>query len=337
VDDGQLQQPTVEAIWTARRRIEPYVRKTPLEHSAPLSDAVGSDVWLKLECLQETGSFKVRGAANAITRLPPGAQRRGVITFSTGNHGRAVATMARRLGLNATVCVPHGVDAAKAEAIRRQGATLVVEGIGQDEAEHHCYRLAEETGAIVINPFDDPFVIAGQGTIGLELLEERPQIGTVVVPVSGGGLISGIALALKHADPRIEVVGASMEGGAAMYHSLAAGAPVTVDEVATLADSLQGGIGDDNRYTFSIVRRLVDDLVLVSEQAIAGAMTLLFAVHRLVVEGGAAVGVAAILEGKVRSAGRDVVVVVSGRNVDPQRYLDVVARHLHSTDWSRPG
>ncbi len=285
-------------------------------------------MWLKLESLQATGSFKVRGAASAITQLPSDVRARGVITFSTGNHGLAVASMAHRIGVGATVCVAERTDAAKTEAIRRLGATLVVGGEGQDEAELRCYELARDTGAAVIKPFDDPFVIAGQGTIALEILEQHPQIDTVVVPLSGGGLVGGIALALKLIDPGIRIVGVSMEGGAAMYHSVAAGAPVTVPEAPTLADSLQGGIGRDNRFTFAIVRRYVDDLILVSERAIGDAMALLFAAHRLVAEGAAAVGIAALLEGKIKPGKRDVAVVVSGRNVDPARYLRIVDSRL---------
>jgi threonine dehydratase len=203
VNDGTSLGPTdLKPIWAARRRIAPYVRRTPLEYSTALSDAAGCPVWLKLECWQETGSFKVRGAASAITRLPRETRDRGVVTFSTGNHGLAVAWVARQLGVKATVCVSRRADPVKAEAIRRQGATLILHGEGQDDAELQCYTLAKGMGAAVINPFDDAFVIAGQGTIALELLEELPEIGTVVVPVSGGGLISGIAMALKHVDPK---------------------------------------------------------------------------------------------------------------------------------------
>jgi threonine dehydratase len=335
-DDDSVESVALKSLWSARRRIAPYVRRTPLEYSPVLSQTAGCAVWLKLECWQETGSFKVRGAASAITRLPQHTRARGVITFSTGNHGLAVAWMARQLGVNATVCVSRKADPAKTEAIRRQGATLIVEGEGQDDAELHCYTLAKETGAALIKPFDDAFVIAGQGTIALELLEERSQIDTVVVPVSGGGLIGGIATALKQTDPRTRVVGVSMEGGAAMHQSLAAGRPVVAEEQTTLADSLQGGIGKDNRYTYGLVQRLVDDLVLVSERAIAEAMTFLLVSHRLLVEGAAAVGVAAILQGKVGRARQDVVAIISGRNVDPARYVEVVGECLRGPPSRNP-
>lgn len=306
----------------------PYVRRTPLEYSAALSDAAGGAFWLKLECWQETGSFKVRGAASAMTQLPRASRERGVITFSTGNHGLAVAWMARQLGVKATVCVSRRAAPTKTEAIRRQGATLIVEGGAQDDAELHCYAVAQQTGAAVIKPFDDAFVIAGQGTIALELLEERPEIDTVVVPVSGGGLISGIAAALKQTNPQTRVVGASMEGGAAMHHSLAAGRPVAVEERATLADSLQGGIGKDNQLTYRLVQRFVDDVVLVSERAIAEAMTFLLVNHGLLVEGAAAVSVAAILQGKIGGARQAAVAIISGRNADPARYVRAVGKCL---------
>jgi threonine dehydratase len=320
--------PTLRDVWAARQRIAPYARPTPLEPSLPLFGQVGVGVWLKLETFQPTGSFKLRGAANKILSLDPQAQRRGVITFSTGNHGLAVAYIARQLGVEATVCVSRRADPAKLAAIRQQGARLEVHGESQDEAEAHCYWLAEQRGLTVIKPFDDPEVIAGQGTLALELLEALPQLKAVLVPVSGGGLAAGVGMALKSVDPSIRVVGASMEGGAAMYHSLWRGSPVALPEVNTLADSLQGGIGQDNRYTLALVRRYVDEWVLVSEEAIARGMAFLFGEHRLVVEGAAAVGVAALLEGGLARLSGDVAVILSGRNVDPFRYLKAIEPHL---------
>jgi threonine dehydratase len=246
-----------------------------------------------------------------------------VVAVSTGNHGRAVAYVARELGVPAAVYVSERVPADKLEALERSGAEVHVGGRGQDEAEVVARAEAARRGHALVHPFDDPTVIAGQGTIGIELLESMPDLDTALVPVSGGGLIGGIALVLKHASSDIRVVGVAMEGGSAMAASLAAGTPTAVDEVDTWADSLQGGIGGDNRYTFELVQRFVDDVVLVNEDAIAHAMGFAFRHERQVLEGGGAVALAALLSGAVEATGQRVAVVASGGNVDPA----VVARH----------
>lgn len=317
---------TLRDVWKARQRIAPYVRKTPLTASPIFSARIGASVFLKLETFQETGSFKVRGAANKILSLTPDEQRRGVTTFSTGNHGLAVAHIARQLGITAVICVSRRVPRAKADAIERLGARLEVDGDSQDDAERHCYELQERQGMTVIKPFDDPYVIAGQGTIGLELLEDLPEIEAVVVPLSGGGLIAGIGYTLKSASPDIEVIGVSMERSAAMSHSLQAGRPVVVAEHDTLADSLLGGIGRENQYSFGMVRRYVDDVVLVSEEAIAEGMAVLFDQQRMVVEGAAATGIAALLHGNVARPGSNIAVIVSGNNVDTRAFLTAIGR-----------
>ncbi len=317
--------PTAREIFEARRRIRGIVRETPLLHSPALSARVPGEVFLKLESLQDTGSFKLRGAANRMAVLGEEERRRGVITVSTGNHGRAVAFAARRMGIPAVVCLTDRVPAVKREAIAALGAEIRIAGATQDEAEAAALRIAEAEGPTMIHPFDDPWVIAGQGTVGLELLERLPELDTVVVPLSGGGLAGGIALALKSADPCLRVIGVSMERGAAMYESMRAGRPVEVEEYETLADCLSGGIGPDNRHTLDLCQRLLDAVHLVREEEIAEAMRFLFREERLVAEGGAAVGVAALLSGKASPAATDrTVVVVSGRNIDPDRLLSVV-------------
>jgi threonine dehydratase len=247
----------------------------------------------------------------------------GVVTVSSGNHGRAVSYLAGRLGIRAIVCVSKLVPEHKIERIEELGAQVVIVGKDYDEADAHARRLVSDEGMTWINPFDDPQVIAGQGTIGLEILEDAPEIGTAIVPTSGGGLISGIALALKLSNPDIKVVGVTMERGPAMYLSLKAGELVPVVEEETLADALMGGLGDENRYTFHICQQYVEDIVLVSEDAIASAMAYAFNEHRIVVEGGGAVGIAALQEGKVEVVG-DTVVVLSGGNVDPEVLMGVV-------------
>ncbi len=312
-------------IFEARQRIRDIVRETPLLRAASFSGRVPGEVFLKLESVQETGSFKLRGAAARMAALSEEERRRGVITVSTGNHGRAVAFAAHRMGIPAVVCLTDRVPAVKREAIAALGAEIRIAGATQDEAEAAALRIAEAEGLTLIHPFDDPWVIAGQGTVGLELLERLPELDTVVVPLSGGGLAGGIALALKSADPALRVIGVSMERGAAMYESIRAGRPVEVEEYETLADCLSGGIGPDNRYTLDLCQRFLDAVHLVREEEIAEAMRFLFREERLVAEGGAAVGVAALLSGKVSPAATDrTVVVLSGRNIDPDRLLSVV-------------
>ncbi len=315
---------TLADLYAARARIAGLVRRTPMRGSAGLSAIAGGAVSLKLELLQETGAFKLRGATNKLLSMSEDERRRGVIAVSTGNHGRAVAFAAKRLGVRAVVCVSELVPANKLAAIRATGAELVVEGRSQDEAEVVAGRMVAEEGLVYVSPFDDPFVVAGQGTVGLEILEDVPEVDACLVPLSGGGLIGGIAIALKTANPACRVIGITMEQGAAMHASLQAGRPVEVEEVRSLADSLGGGIGADNSVTLDLCQRLVDEVVLLSEAEIAAGMRHLFMEERLVTEGGAAVGVGALLAGKVDLRGRKAVMVVSGQNVDMRRFLEVV-------------
>jgi len=318
---------TMRDIYSARARIAPIARKTPLVSSPALAELTGSEITLKLENLQETGSFKPRGAANKLLSLNPGARQRGVITVSSGNHGRALAYVAHRLGLRAVVCLSDTVPANKRDAIQKLGAEVVIRGSTYDEAAKEAYRLVEKEGLEMIHPYDDPVIIAGQGTIGLELLEEFPGLDTVVVPLSGGGLLGGIAFALKSADPGIHVVGVMMERGPAMVESLRAGRVVDIVEEPTLADALAGGI-KPNQYTFELIQKTVDETVLVSEQEIAAAMAFALERHHLVVEGGGAVGIAALMSGKLQHLGERVAVVISGANVDMPLLLRVVQDHL---------
>jgi len=318
---------TMRDIYSARARIAPIVRKTPLVTSPELSELTGSEVALKLENLQETGSFKPRGAANKVLSLEPEARQRGVITVSSGNHGRALAYVAQRLGLRAVVCLSEKVPANKRDATRKLGAEVVVKGSTYEEANEEAYRRVEKEGLEMIHPYDDPVVIAGQGTIGLELLEEFPDLDTVVIPLSGGGLLGGIAFALKSADPKIHVVGVMMERGPAMVESLRAGRIVDIVEEPTLADALAGNL-PPNQYTFELVQKTVDEAVLVSEEEIAAAMAFALERHHLVVEGSGAVGIAALMSGKIQHLGKHVAVVISGANVDMPLLLRVVQDHL---------
>ena len=307
---------TLRDVFAARKRICPFVRHTPLVRSRILSEQSGRNVYLKLESEQTSRSFKLRGAANRLLQLTPAERKNGVVTVSTGNHGKAVATIAMQLGMRAVVCVPTLVLHHKMDAIRRLGAEVVVHGADQEEAEAHATELAASQGLTLVSPFDDPAIICGQGTIALEILEDLPEVSTVVVPLSGGGLMSGIALAIKHADRGIRTVGVSMERGPVMYWSLRSGHAVQLAEEPTLADSLMGGFGPQNHYTIDLVRRYVDHSVLVSEADIAEAMVYVLEEERVIVEGGGAVGIAALRQDKAPLKGDHIVVVVSGGNAD---------------------
>ncbi|CAN5638545.1 hydroxyectoine utilization dehydratase EutB [soil metagenome] len=306
----------LHAIYLARQMIAHLARRTPLIRSTFLSEQCQTNVYLKLENLQETGAFKLRGAANRLLNLSPAERQRGVVTVSTGNHGRGVAFVAQKLGMRAVICVPELVLPHKVAAMRKLGAEVAIHGPTQDDAETYALQLARAEGLTMVSPFDDPDIIAGQGTIGLELLEDLPQIDTVIIPLSGGGLLAGIALALKTASTDIRVVGASQALGPAMYLSLQAGKVVPVVEEKTLADSLMGGIGLENHFTFALCQRLVDEVVLLSEAEIGATMNFALRQEHQVVEGGGSVGIGALLHNKVANLGRNVVVIVSGGNVD---------------------
>ncbi|MPZ51151.1 MAG: pyridoxal-phosphate dependent enzyme [Acidimicrobiia bacterium] len=312
-------------IRSARERLHGRVVRTPLVPAPELSDQVGTDVYLKLESVQPTGSFKVRGATSKILSIPEEERSLGVVTASTGNHGRAVSYVARSLDIRATVCVSHGVPHGKLDALHAVGATVEVVGDSQTVALQRAHEIAEETGAAFVHPFDDPEVIAGQATIAAEVLEDLPEVASILVPLSGGGLLAGIATALHEASVATQPIGVSMERAAVMATSLEAGKPVDLEEEPTLADSLLGDIGLDNRYTFDIVSRLVQDVVLVDENAIWTAMWFLFDNHRLVVEGAGAVGVAGLLMGAVVPSAGPTVLVISGANAEPSHVQALLA------------
>jgi threonine dehydratase len=319
---------TAQDVLAARDRIRPVVLKTPTIASPPLSRIAGSRVSLKIEGVQPTGSFKVRGAASKIMTLDDDERARGVVTASTGNHGRAVAYVGSELGISVVVCVSDRVPAGKLAHLDALGCRVVVGGDSQDAAMEAASGLTESEGMTLIHPFDDREVIAGQGTIGLELAEHVPDLSHVLVPLSGGGLISGVALSLKDRLPDVTVIGVSMAEGAVMAASLQKGHPVEMAEATTLADSLQGGIGLDNRHTFSLVHDLVDEIVLVSEERIWQAMLWAFNNHGLILEGAGAVGIAALMSDMIDPGAR-VAVVCSGQNIE--------SHHLKALSESRPG
>ncbi|MDI7864702.1 hydroxyectoine utilization dehydratase EutB [Rhizobiaceae bacterium n13] len=314
---------TLADIEGASARIDGCVSRTPLVRSNSLSNCAGQSVHLKLETHQPIGAFKLRGAMNAILSLDDAQRRRGLVTASTGNHGRAVAYAARELGVPATVCMSSLVPANKVDAIRALGAEVRIVGSSQDDAQEEVERLVEERGLTSIPPFDNVDVVAGQGTIGLEILEDIPDLAAVLVPLSGGGLAGGIAVAIKALRPQACLVGISMERGAAMNASIAAGRPMAVREEETLADSLGGGIGFNNRVTLALCSTLLDDVILLTEHEIAEGIRHAWHQEDLTVEGAGAVGIAAILAKKVEVSG-PTAIIVSGANIDPKLHQRII-------------
>ncbi|SDU31298.1 hydroxyectoine utilization dehydratase EutB [Stappia sp. ES.058] len=309
-------------ILSAARVIAGTATRTPLVPAPAFAAHAGQPFLLKLETTQPIGAFKLRGALNALAHLPKGTT--GVTCCSTGNHGRGVAYAARARGLKAVVCMSALVPQTKVDGIRALGAEVRITGRSQDDALAESRRLAQEEGLVEISPFDDPHVIAGQGTIGLELLEDAPDLDTILMPLSGGGLAAGVALAAKAINPAIRVIGISMERGAAMHASIQAGHPVEVEEVESLADSLGGGIGLDNRLSFALCSKLLDDIVLVSEEEIYRAMQALYFEERLVAEGACVVGIAALMAGKLPTSKGPLATIITGRNVDMEVFTRVV-------------
>ena len=318
----------LQQIIAARERIAGKVERTPTVLSAVLSERTGVAVHLKLEHRQTTGSFKLRGASNAVASLSAEEKARGIVAASTGNHGRGLALAARREGVSATICMSRLVPENKVEEIRRLGARIRIVGNSQDDAQEEVDRLVAEDGLVMLPPFDHAAVIAGQGTLGLELMEDVPDAAIILVPLSGGGLAAGIAAAVKEISPATRVIGISMARGAAMKASLDAGKPVPVEELPTLADSLGGGIGLDNRLTFAMCRDLLDAVILLTEEEIAAGIRHAYEHEREILEGAGAVGIAALLAGKVQPDG-PAVLVLSGRNIDMALHRRIVCGETH--------
>lgn len=315
---------SLDLIKQARERIGRHVLRTPITTSTSLSERIGTQVSLKLEHHQLTGSFKLRGATNAVLQLSQSERDRGVIAASTGNHGRALSYAALAVGSRATICMSRLVPENKVAEIRRLGATVRIVGSSQDDAQEEVERLVAEEGLSMIPPFDHPHIIAGQGTAGLEVVEEMPDVETVLVPLSGGGLAAGVAAAIKAVRPQTEVVGVTMDRGAAMKASIDAGHPVHVQEYRSLADSLGGGIGLANAWTFPMCKGLLDDVVLVNEREIAAGIRHAYEQEREIVEGAGAVGIAALLSGKLSNFRGPIAVIMSGRNIDMQLHHEVI-------------
>jgi threonine dehydratase len=312
---------TVEDVQAARARVRDHVYLSPCARSETLSRATGCDAFLKLENLQMTGAYKERGALNKLLTLSSSERARGLIAASAGNHAQALAYHSGRLGIPVTIVMPEATPLMKVANTRGHGARVVLHGASYDEAYAESRRLEQVEGLTFVHPFDDPAIIAGQGTVAVEILEQVPDVGAVLVPVGGGGLLSGVGVALKGANPAIRVVGVQAEVFPSMLASIEEGRPVTVEAATTIADGI--AVKRAGELTFAHVREVADEIVTVSEEEIASAILYLLEKEKTVVEGAGAVAVAALLERKVRGLeGKRAVAVVSGGNID----VNVVAR-----------
>lgn len=311
-----MPMPDLDSIRAAARRIHGHVERTPLVTSATLSALTGGDVRLKLEIEQPTGSFKVRGACNAIRSLLEDGPVPGVTTASTGNHARAVAYMGDRFGLTTRAYMSDTVAGSRVQALESLGAEVDRSSSDQTAAIRAAVAYAEEHGYGFIPPFDHPAVLSGQGTIGLELCEDAPALDAVVVQVSGGGLVGGIGLAVKGLSPTTRVIGVCAEDAPAMKRSLEAGHPVSVPELPTIAASLMGDLGPDNRFTFPIAQRVIDEIHTVDDAQIRAAAEALDTDDGLVVEPAAAAGAAWLRAHHTELAGQRVALIVTGNSID---------------------
>jgi len=322
--------PTLADVEEARKRLAGVSHHTPLEPSGTFSEMTGADVWLKLENLQRTGSFKIRGAYNKIASIDPAARARGVVAASAGNHAQGVALAAKLTGVPATIVMPERASLAKAEAVRGYGADLILFGKDYNEAEAKAKEVGAQRGQTFVHAFDDPLVIAGQGTLGLEILDDLPDAQTIIVPVGGGGLIAGVATAIKAKRPDARIVAVEPTGAAKLPDSLHKGTIQTLSGVNTIADGLATRrVGE---LTFPIIRRHVHETATVDDDVIALATLLLLERAKTLVEGAGAAALAALISGKVKvEKGEKVAVVCSGGNIDVTLLDQVIQRGLAQT------
>lgn len=321
--------PTPEDFADALAVLDGVVTRTPMEYSEHLSDVLGVPVHLKLENLQRTGSFKIRGATYRLSRLTEQERARGVVAASAGNHAQGVALAAQKLGIPATIFMPLGVPVPKLLATRGYGADVVLEGATVETPLRLAAEFAERTGAVLIHPFDHADVITGQGTLGLEVIDQVPDVETVLVGIGGGGLLAGVAAAIKHRAAvegrTVRIIGVQAANSAAYPSSLAAGEPMVVETTPTIADGI--AVARPGDVPFAVIRELVDEVVTVTDDDIARALLVLLERAKQVVEPAGAVGVAAILAGKVQASG-PTVAILSGGNIDPLLLQRVVAHGL---------
>lgn len=318
-------------IFAGIKEAYPIVREvahhTPLDRSNTFSRMTGGEVYLKLECLQRTGSFKIRGAYYAISKLKDRIKAKGCVAASAGNHAQGVAYAASSAGVKATIVMPEFSPAAKIQATLGYGAELVLHGRTYDEATTRASEICEEKKSVFIHSFDDPMVIAGQGTIGLEILEDMPNLDVIVVPVGGGGLISGVSIALKNIKPNVKIYGVQASGAPSMAASLKKGEIVELPTVDTIADGI--AIKKPSNLTLDITSELVDDIIVVDDDEIAHAIFMLLERCKQVVEPAGAVGLAALLGEKIYVKGKNVGVIISGGNIDMSLLARIIERSLY--------
>lgn len=328
-----LAAPTLAEVRAARERVSAVVDTTPMEKSRFLRELLGQDVYLKAESLQRTGSYKIRGAYNLLSQLTAEQRAAGVVAASAGNHAQGVALAARELGIAATIFMPLGVALPKLQATRNYGAEVVLQGHVVDETLRAAAEFAERTGATLVPPFDHPDIVTGQGTLALEIVEQVPDVATVVVPIGGGGLVSGVAGTFARLEPelgrRVRVIGVQAENAAAFPPSLAAGHPVSIATSPTIADGIH--VARPGDLTFRIVQEAVDEVVTVSDDETAQALVVLLERAKLVVEPAGAVGVAAALAGRIAVDG-PTVIILSGGNIDPMVMERVISRGLIASE-----
>jgi len=301
-------------VLVAEKRIRPYIRKTALEHSPYLSEKLNAHVYLKLECMQHTGSFKYRGALNKFLSLSPDDRRSPIITASSGNHGAAVAAVLHKFGGKGIVFLPENASPAKVDTLRQHGVALEFFGTDCVMSETLAKKTARQNRQVFVSPYNDPQIIGGQGTIAIELLEQLNRMDAILVPVGGGGLISGIAGYLKFVDPNIQMIGCQPENSAVMYASIQAGKIVEMTSMPTIADGTAGGI-EPHAITFDICREMVDDYIRVSEKDLRSAIRDMIEHHQILIEGAAALSIASLLKEKKRFHGQQVVSIVSGNRI----------------------
>ena len=319
---SSLQDVTIADIWEAHKLLKSHLHHTPLTASRTLHDITGAEIYLKAENMQRSGSFKVRGASYKLSRLDQKEYRCGVIAASAGNHAQGVAIAAAQYKIPCTIVMPETAPLVKVMATQGYGATVVLHGFNYDDAYQHCLELQEETGATFVHAFDDPDVIAGQGTLGLEMLSDLPDADVIVVPIGGGGLIAGIAIAARALRPNITIIGVQAAGASSCRASLDAGQPCTLSTITTIADGI--AVKRPGELTFSLIQRLVDDVILVNDEEIIAAVLLLMERNKLLVEGAGAAGVAAVLSGTIELKGKKVLVPLTGGNID----INLVGRFI---------
>ncbi len=317
---------TLEDVKKAREKLKGVAIKTDLDKSRTFSEMSGNEVYLKLENLQRTGSFKIRGAYNKISNLTEAEKKNGVVAASAGNHAQGVALAATQMGIKSTIVMPEGAPIGKINATQGYGADVILSGESYDEAHAEEERFAKEHGATIVPAFNDPDVIAGQGTIGLEILEDLPDVDVVITPIGGGGLLSGVAVALKESNPDIEVIGVEAANAACMSESMKQGCLANLDKVDTIADGI--AVKHPGDITYKIISEYVDHIVTVEEEEIAHAISLLMERAKLIVEGAGATTLAAVLNDKINIQGKKVAIVLSGGNIDLDMVSTIIDRGM---------